>query len=155
MQKNLIRYIKLLFQILLCLSLGIFIRYWIEEYKLIKEQSELEKDEEPALCHSDSLRLKVISVGDVKSYIELRDSFEYSPFPHELLFYSIVMAKQYGYLPAYRDASKSLKTFYNYPSMRPMDSFTDSVYKAFFQREKRLSDHRDSTDHFSAKALVK
>ena len=137
MQIKLIKYLKRSLLILLCLSLGLFIRYWVEEYKRIGGRSESEQNEESTLCHADSLRLKVISIGDVQSYLELRDSFESSQFPHEILFYSIVMAKQYGYMPAYGDASMSLKNFYNYPNMRPMDSFTDSIYKAFLQMEEK------------------
>lgn len=113
-----------------CVFVGLTLRAFFET---LKEPKDLE---ETPLCHGDSLRINVISIGDVQSYIELRDSFESSPFSHELLFYSIVMAKQYGYKPAYCDASKSLKTFYNHPKMRPMDSFTDSVYKAFLQGAK-------------------
>lgn len=137
MKIKLIKYIKRLLLVLLYLSLGLFIRYWVEEYKRVEELSESEKNEESALCLADSLRLKVISSGDVQSYLDLRDSFESSQFPHEILFYSIVMAKQYGYMPAYGDASMSLKNFYNYPNMRPMDSFTDIIYKAFLQMEEK------------------
>jgi len=145
MWRRIIRYILSAILAVLFVFIGILLREYIEASK------EPEVLEEIPLCHADSLRLKVISIGDVQSYLELRDSFEFSKFPHEILFYSIVMAMQYGYIPAYCDASKSLKTFYNYPNMRPMDSFTDSVYKAFLQK----NDHGDSsTDHFSAKVLV-
>jgi len=135
MKTMLIKFSKQLFKVLLCLCIGVFVRYWIEEYKRTGELCEPENNE--SLCHADSLRLKVISIGDLQSYLELRDSFTFSAFPHELLFYSIVMAKQYGYKPAYSDASKSLKAFYSYPNMQPMDSFTDSVYNAFLHEASK------------------
>ncbi len=131
MLRRMIRCLMSILVAVLCVGGGITMRGVIE---ILKEPEEFE---EIPLCHADSLRLKVIHIGDVQSYLELKDSFASSPFPHELLFYSIVMAKQYGYKPAYSDASKSLKAFYSYPNMQPMDSFTDSVYNAFLHEASK------------------
>lgn len=85
------------------------------------------------LNHEDSLRLRIISTGDVISYLELKDTFEKSMFPHEILFYSVVMAKQYGYKPAYGHFCSQLKSFYDNKNMKPMDAFTDSIYHDFLR----------------------
>lgn len=114
---------------IVCIIIGALFRFYIENAK------EPEMFEEIPLCHADSLRLKAISTGDIHSYLELRDSFESSKFPHEVLFYAMVMAKQYGYQPAYQDVCKALKSFYDNPKTKPMDSFTDSICQSFMIRE--------------------
>jgi len=81
----------------------------------------------------DSLRIKVVQRGDVCSYNELRDSFMVSEFPDEVLFYAIVMAIQFGYSPANEDVCQHFKSFYGHPNMKPMDSFTDSIYHHFLE----------------------
>lgn len=86
------------------------------------------------LSHEDSLRLRIISTGDVISYLELKDTIEKSKFPHEILFYSVVMAKQYGYKPAYGHFCSQLKSFYDNKNMKPMDVFTDSIYHDFLRK---------------------
>ena len=86
------------------------------------------------LSHEDSLRLRIIITGDVNSYLELKDTIEKSMFPHEILFYSVVMAKQYGYKPAYGHFCSQLKSFYDNKNMKPMDAFTDSIYHDFLRK---------------------
>ena len=108
-----------------CLFVGAVLRFFYEESKA-PEVFEVEP-----LCHLDSLKVKVISKGDISSYIELRDSFIASKFPDELLFYSIVMAKQYGYKPANEHTCQHFKSFYDHLHGASMDSFTDSIYNSF------------------------
>lgn len=108
--------------------LGSMIRFMIEE----SNKGIIQIQEEIPLAYEDSLRLKVLSKGDTDSYLNLRDYFYDTKYPNELLFYSLVMAKQYNYRPAYDDFCKNLKAFYdNHPKLLPMDSYTDSIYKLF------------------------
>lgn len=58
------------------------------------------------LCFKDSLKVKVLQTGDTISYHNLKEMMKEEGFPHKILFYSIVMAKQYHYLPASSDVCR-------------------------------------------------
>lgn len=117
------------------LTIGCFLLGVICRYLIAINMQPLEPDVRVYhLSHEDSLRLRIIITGDVNSYLELKDTIEKSMFPHEILFYSVVMAKQYGYKPAYGHFCSQLKSFYDNKNMKPMDAFTDSIYHDFLRK---------------------
>ena len=127
---------KILFCLkMLILTIGCFLLGVICRYLIAINMQPLEPDVRVYhLSHEDSLRLRIIITGDVNSYLELKDTIEKSMFPHEILFYSVVMAKQYGYKPAYGHFCSQLKSFYDNKNMKPMDAFTDSIYHDFLRK---------------------
>lgn len=64
------------------------------------------------LSYNDSLRIKILQSGDTIAYANIKKVMKSEGFPHECLFYSIVMARQYHYLPAYNDVAEILKQLY-------------------------------------------
>lgn len=130
MKRKILKYLLYTILLIVCFLMGAIIRYFYEESK------GPEVFEDSPLCHVDSLKIKVINKGDIISYIELRDSFMASKFPDESLFYSIVMAKQYGYQPANKHVCQHFKSFYEKLQGKSMDSFTDSIYHMFLDESK-------------------
>lgn len=127
---------KILFCLkMVILTIGCFLLGVICRYLIAINMQPLEPDVRVYhLSHEDSLRLRIIITGDVNSYLELKDTIEKSMFPHEIVFYSVVMAKQYGYKPAYGHFCSQLKSFYDNKNMKPMDAFTDSIYHDFLRK---------------------
>lgn len=46
------------------------------------------------------LKESVVFKGDTMSYVQLKERFKKTTYPYELLYYSIVMANKYDYVPA-------------------------------------------------------
>ena len=49
------------------------------------------------------LKESVVFKGDTMSYVQLKERFKKTTYPYELLYYSIVMANKYDYVPANYD----------------------------------------------------
>jgi hypothetical protein len=60
------------------------------------------------LSYEDSLKVKVLQSGDTIAYNNLKDFMKKEGFPYKIWFYSIVMAKQYHYIPASYDVYSNL-----------------------------------------------
>lgn len=62
--------------------------------------------------------------GDVDDYILLKKSFATSGFPEEILYYSLIMANKYNYVPANYDVYKSLSDFFVKQDLGTIDNET-------------------------------
>ena len=60
------------------------------------------------LSYEDSLKVKVLQSGDTIAYNNLKLFMKEEGFPYKIWFYSIVMVKQYHYLPASYDVSSNI-----------------------------------------------
>lgn len=138
MKRKILNYFFYTILMIVCFFMGTILRNSFEEAK------GQEVFEDSPLCHIDSLKIKVINKGEIVSYLELRDSFMASKFPDESLFYSIVMAKQYGYQPANEHVCQHFKSFYEKLQEQSMDSFTDSIYHLFKDHGGSSIDHHRS-----------
>lgn len=100
----------------LCFIAGIFV-FWF-----MKEQYEIYQVNHPEdehIAYGDCLRIKVLQQGDTIAYKKLKAEMESSGLPHEIIFYSLVMNKQYHYDAATFDICTQLDSlFSNYPATK-------------------------------------
>ena len=79
--------------------------------KLLSYQLTFPTTEE--LSYKDSLKVKVLQTGDTIAYNNLKAIMREEGFPHKIWFYSIVMAKQYHYIPASYDVCRNINYVYD------------------------------------------
>ena len=74
---------------------------------------QLDQPTSEELSYEDSLKVKVLQSGDTIAYNNLKKIMKEEEFPYKIWFYSIVMAKQYHYLPASYDVCSIINFVYN------------------------------------------
>ena len=102
----------------LCYIAGIFV------FCFMKEQYEVYQVNHPKdehIAYGDCLRIKVLRQGDTIAYKNLKAEMKSSGLQHEIIFYSLVMNKQYHYDAAAIDICIQLDSlFANYPATKTM-----------------------------------
>lgn len=100
----------------LCYIAGIFV------FCFMKEQYEVYQVNHPKdehIAYGDCLRIKVLRQGDTIAYKNLKAEMKSSGLQHEIIFYSLVMNKQYHYDAAAIDICTQLDSlFSNYPATK-------------------------------------
>ena len=104
------KYIIRIIIAVLCFIVGLF-ACGICKDKLLSFQ--LGRPTTEKLSFEDSLKVKVLQTGDTIAYCKLKETMKKEGFPHKIWFYSIVMAKQYHYLPASYDVCRIINFVYN------------------------------------------
>ena len=89
----------------LCFTVGVFTCVMCNDMFLSYQLSHPTAEE---LSYEDSLKVKVLQSGDTIAYNNLKDFMKKEGFPYKIWFYSIVMAKQYHYIPASYDVYSNL-----------------------------------------------
>lgn len=102
----------------LCFFAGIFVFWFVKERY---EVYQVNHPEDEYIAYGDFLRIKVLQQGDTIAYKKLKAEMESSGLPHEIIFYSLVMARQYHYDVAAIDICIQLDSlFANYPATKTM-----------------------------------
>lgn len=94
----------------LCFIVGLFACGVCKDEWFSLQLSHPTKEE---LSFEDSLRVKVLQAGDTIAYYKLKEVMKEKGSPYKIWFYSIVMAKQYHYLPASCDVDSVINYVYN------------------------------------------
>jgi len=77
--------------------------------------------------------------GNIAAYEKLKTATDFLEYPEEILFYSIVMALKYNYVPANYDVYNCLHSYYKkWPHFGDMDSETKRVSLYFLGRAEKL-----------------
>lgn len=95
---------------ILCFVIGLF------ACELCKKKlffSQLNHPTKKELSSEDSLKVKILQTGDTIAYTKLKEAMKEEGFPYKIWFYSIIMAKQYHFLPASYDVDSNLIYVYN------------------------------------------
>ena len=95
---------------ILCFTVGLFTCVMCNDIFLSYQQNHPTAEE---LSYEDSLKVKVLQNGDTIAYNNLKKLMAEKEFPYKIWFYSIVMAKQYHYIPASNDVCGSIYFVYN------------------------------------------
>ena len=95
---------------ILCFTVGLFTCVMCNDIFLSYQLSHPTAEE---LSYEDSLKVKVLQNGDTIAYNILKKLMAEKEFPYKIWFYSIVMAKQYHYIPASNDVCGSIYFVYN------------------------------------------
>ena len=90
----------------LCFVAGVFVSGYVKQ-RIIDNQLSRPIINEQNL--KDSLKIRVLQDGDSIAYKELKDVMRDEGLPHKILFYSMVMARQYHYSPASYDVYRYIK----------------------------------------------
>lgn len=85
---------------------------------------------------------KQVLNGNVKYYEALKDSFNKTPYPEEFLFYSIVMANRFDYVPANYDVYRGLIDSYSKNKLGHMDDETRKLAMSFLEYGAKKGDKR-------------
>ena len=93
-----------------CFTVGLFTCVMCNDIFLSYQQNHPTAEE---LSYEDSLKVKVLQSGDTIAYNNLKKIMKEEEFPYKIWFYSIVMAKQYHYLPASYDVCSNINYVYN------------------------------------------
>ena len=100
----------------LCYIAGIFVFWYMKEQC---EVYQLNHPKDEYVAYGDCLRIKVLQQGDTIAYIKLKAEMKSSGLPHEIIFYSLVMNKQYHYDAAAIDICTQVDSlFSNYPATK-------------------------------------
>jgi len=93
------------------------------------------------LPYEDSLEIKVLQYGDTIAYNNLKKLKMSKDLLQECWFYSIIMAKQYHYLPAYEDVYNILHVLYDsHKSLGEMDSVSKNVTIQFLIEAEKIKE---------------
>ena len=95
---------------ILCFTVGLFTCVMCNDIFLSYQLSHPTAEE---LSYEDSLKVKVLQSGDIIAYNNLKKYMQEEGFPYKIWFYSIVMVKQYHYLPASYDVRRNLNYVHN------------------------------------------
>ena len=81
--------------------------------------------------------------GDINSYKEIKAEYDTSAHPQEFLYYSIVMALEHDYAPAYYDAYHALTSiFTDNPTLGKIDDKTKEEAMYFLRLAAQKGDRR-------------
>ena len=93
------------------------------------------------LPYEDSLEIKTLQYGDTIAYNNLKKLKMSKELLQECWFYSIIMAKQYHYLPAYEDVYDILHVLYDsHKSLGEMDSVSENVIIQFLIEGEKIKE---------------
>ena len=93
------------------------------------------------LPYEDSLEIKTLQYGDTIAYNNLKKLKMSKDLLQECWFYSIIMAKQYHYLPAYEDVYDILHVLYDsHKSLGEMDSVSENVIIQFLIEGEKIKE---------------
>lgn len=95
---------------ILCFTVGLFTCVMCNDIFLSYQLSHPTAEE---LSYEDSLKVKVLQSGDTIAYNNLKLFLKGEKNPYKIWFYSIVMAKQYHYIPASYDVCSNINYVYN------------------------------------------
>ena len=90
-----------------------------------------------------TLTAKLIIYGDINSYKEMKAEYDTMAHPQEFLYYSIVMALEHDYAPAYYDAYHALTSiFTDNPTLGKIDDKTKEEAMYFLRLGAQKGDKR-------------
>jgi hypothetical protein len=93
------------------------------------------------LPYEDSLEIKTLQYGDTIAYNNLKKLKMSKDLLQECWFYSIIMAKQYHYLPAYEDVYDILHVLYDsHKSLGEVDSVSENVIIQFLIEGEKIKE---------------
>lgn len=142
-KKTFKRIVKLLILILLCLLCWLYFKLgcafgfsaWTQHIN--KESNSKEQ------IYRNYIRGNITIQGDIKSYNDLKAEYDTLTHPQEFLYYSIVMALEHDYTPAYYDAYHALTSiFTDNPTLGKIDGKTKEEAMYFLRLGAEKGDIR-------------
>ena len=87
----------------------------------------------PKYVSVDAVKRNVLLKGSVTDYCDLKEIFSKVSNPEEILYYSVIMANKYNYVPANYDVYKELKQFFVRNNLGEFDPETKQLAESYLE----------------------